>query len=99
MYLHVNLVGHSQDNERYSTKGALGLAPIWREECSFLINFPELSFLYFRVTSQASAKSPAIAEQAVAVRNIRTGLRAVPLVSPQMEPLAHSFLLLFANFS
>ena len=96
-YLQVIMRGEASE-EKYCTKGGgSGVMPIWKEECQFLISEPELAFLHFKVTSAASGKSEMLGQQVVGVRNLRTGLRAVPLVGDDLESSAR--LLVYLNFA
>lgn len=80
-FVHVMLRGNEHDNVKYTTRaGENVFHPIWKEEFQFLIHFPDYAFLHFKVTEDSNIHSKLIAQKIVAVRNIRTGLRAVPLV-------------------
>ena len=73
--------------------------PIWKEEFQFLINFPDYAFLQFKVTEDSNPHSKLIAQRIAAVRNIRTGLRAVPLVDEKLKRIPYSYLLVFISYA
>lgn len=99
-YVHIAIRGNEQDYAKYTTRSGKDVFnPIWKEEFQFMINFPDYAFLHFKITEDSGYNSKLIAQRIVAVRNIRTGLRAVPLVDEKLKRIPYSYLLVFVSYA
>ena len=92
-------MGIEQDMFTYTTRIITknGFNPVWKEQATFNIRFPEICFLIFKVYSKYLMKNIEIAQASVPLFCIRKGYRILDLFNSRLEQFSDTFLLLKIN--
>ena len=92
----------SQDSDilsRFRTKSIKGNCanPLWKEECSFVIQYPDMAFIRFQVLDNDTKLGSVLGTYCIALVSLEQGYRHVPLYNKKGDRLPFSTLFVFIH--